>query len=142
MPATGPRCPGYSPEGFDGEKGDCESFYLIGGETHEERWFKASTTCGNACQRPPLKDGELPDYGESGESDDVEDLIDEIADIINWENAGFTTDWSVYPFEYQILNVVWRFSERQIREIREVKRLGLLRQQNELLKVGLGIEMR
>jgi hypothetical protein len=45
----------------------------------------------------------------------VSDLVDEIEDIISWEDAGFKTDWSCYGFEYMRLVKAWREAEKIVR---------------------------
>jgi len=44
-------------------------------------------------------------------------MVEEIADIIAWENAGFATDWSHYPYETKELVKVWRNAERDVAAI-------------------------
>ena len=53
------------------------------------------------------------------EAAEVENLVDEIADIVFWEDAASLTDWTLYPFEYRMLYAVWREAERKVRDIRE-----------------------
>jgi hypothetical protein len=54
--------------------------------------------------------------GETGE--EAEHIVDEIEDIVLWENAGFATDWSAYEFETMQLVTVWREAEAVVEENR------------------------
>lgn len=57
--------------------------------------------------------------GEAGESDEeIESAVDDIEDIIRWENAGFKTDWSCYDLETMQLVTVWREAEGVVEEER------------------------
>jgi hypothetical protein len=44
--------------------------------------------------------------------------VDDVADIVDWEDAGFETDWSEYSIEIMELVVYWRDAEKNIRELR------------------------
>jgi hypothetical protein len=39
--------------------------------------------------------------------------------LADWEDAGFKTDWSAYPFYVYELFVLWRNTEREITELRQ-----------------------
>lgn len=67
------------------------------------------------CSRFPSKGSRAADI--SGE--EVEELVDEIASITDFEDAGLSTDWTEYPIEYAELAVIWRNAERDCREIRD-----------------------
>lgn len=67
----------------------------------------------------------MPTKGKN--SDPETSFYSDIADLIYFENAGYKTNWSIYPFEYQELFAEWRNTELKIKEMRE-------EQNNELLK--------
>lgn len=50
---------------------------------------------------------------------EVEELCAVIEDIIEWEDSGHETDWSVYPYEYRRLVREWRHAEREVQRIRD-----------------------
>lgn len=71
------------------------------------------------CELLPTKPGAGREAQD--EAEEITELVEEIADIIAWEDGGFSTDWSLYPFEYQKLFVVFRQAERQIERIKEIR---------------------
>jgi hypothetical protein len=68
-----------------------------------------------ACKGCALLPTKPDEDGEEEESD----LFEEISSIVFWENAGFRTDWRLYPFEYKRLFAAWRDAERRIKDTRE-----------------------
>lgn len=57
--------------------------------------------------------------GETGLTDDeIEDAVDDITDIVAWEDAGFPTDWTAYSLETKQLYRLWRSTEADVEEER------------------------
>lgn len=107
------QCPGES----------CEQFSSRFPKT-KGRWKdRAEESCAG-CGKC---DGNIPIRKLKTRIDDVSELIDEIEDIIIWENAGHQTSWEVYHFDYQILHRHWRQAERQVKEIREIRMQSFLK---------------
>ncbi len=46
-------------------------------------------------------------------------MVNEIADIVFWEDAGDVTEWHLYPFETRQLFGIWREAEKQINRIQQ-----------------------
>ena len=106
-PVSG-RCPGEE---------NCRDFLKEGGATREEKEMNACS----GCQFFPTKPGAgKKKSDEPNEADEVENLVNEIADIVFWEDAGSLTDWNCYPFETHLLYAVWREAEKQIKNTREI----------------------
>lgn len=55
------------------------------------------------------------------EENDIVDLVNDIADIVAWEHAGFRTEWSQYPFETKRLVQLWRTTEREVAAIQNTR---------------------
>ena len=102
------RCPGESCEQFS-------SRFLKTKGRWKDRAEEACAGCGKCDGKIPLKPNR------NVQTDELTELIDEIGDIVEWENAGHSTAWEIYPFEYQILHKTWRKAERQVKEIREMR---------------------
>jgi len=45
-------------------------------------------------------------------------LYGDIENLVEWENAGFTTDWDHYCYQVKRLFQVWRNAEHEIKTIR------------------------
>lgn len=58
-------------------------------------------------------------------TDEIESFVDDLEDIAEWEDAGFTTDWSAYDFDTRQLFKLWRTTEAECKEMRE-RRLDAL----------------
>ena len=58
---------------------------------------------------------------EGEEEIDSSDLVDEIRDLIFWENGGHQPEWNCYPFEYYRLFAEWRNTEMEIKSHREME---------------------
>lgn len=70
----------------------------------------------------PLPNLEKVDVNEDlADAGEVEKLVNEIADIVFWEDAGSGTDWTLYPFETRQLYGIWREAEKQIAKIQAAK---------------------
>lgn len=52
------------------------------------------------------------------DDDEVQFAVDRIEDMIDWEDAGFATDWEEYELETKQLFVFWRAAEAAIKEDR------------------------
>jgi hypothetical protein len=50
--------------------------------------------------------------------EEIEFVVDEIEDIVRWEDAGFPTDWDAYDYETMQLVVMWRTTEAVVKENR------------------------
>jgi hypothetical protein len=101
-----PRCPGNSCSQF------AKRFPKVAGNTWEEKAAEAVAGCAKCQGTPPLP--------ETCDNSDVEELVDEIEKLVEWENGGFKTDWDCYPFEYKKLFVEWRKAEKEVANKREV----------------------
>lgn len=110
------RCPGTGCEIWEAAAGDYD--------------YKVETGVCNGCRQcggnPPedsgqwsVVSGESEDQKPNTEDQEIEDLVNDIADITAWEDAGFPTDWQVYDFTVKQLVRVWRSAEREITEIRD-----------------------
>lgn len=65
------------------------------------------------------KFGSKPSGGSSQPGDEeVEDAVDDIADIVFLENGGAATEWDRYPIETYRLYCLWRQTEAEIEENR------------------------
>lgn len=93
-----------------------------GGDTHEEKEEAVCFGCEMYATKPT--DG----GGPSGFSDEeIEEFVDEIADIVRWEDAGFATDWSAYDLATKQLAVVWREAESDVRLLQTRRLQSFLR---------------
>ena len=99
------QCPGEGCDIWDAAAGDYE--YKV-----ETKVCSGCRDCGGVPPKPPAEDD--PEYDDLEE---LEDLFDEIEDIIEWENGGFVTDWTVYPFEVRYLVRIWRNCELEIKRL-------------------------
>lgn len=76
---------------------------------------KATLGCEKCEGRPPAAEFEVESSKlKVEESDEVAELVEEIEDIIEWEDAGHVTDWSCYGFAHARLATVWRKAERYV----------------------------
>jgi hypothetical protein len=73
----------------------------------------ACVGCGTCDGNPPPD----PDTPAAAEPDQVTSLIDDIEDIVKWENGGHATDWSCYSFAHAKLVTVWREAENHLSRI-------------------------
>lgn len=104
------RCPG---------EGQCTRWDNQAG-TYEDK-VNATIGCEKCNGNPPL--AETGDGSqETGDGSDIDELVDEIEDIIEWEDGGHPTDWSCYGYAHKRLVTVWRKAERLI-ERRQQARL-------------------
>lgn len=102
------QCPGESCEQFS------KRFPLLKGKW-KDRAEEACAGCGKC-------DGKIPKKSNPKiQNDDVADLLDEIEDIILWENAGHKIEWELYPFDYAIIHRYWRQAEAEVKAIREIR---------------------
>lgn len=114
-----------SGESLDGKAGvgqcpgetDCSYFHQAAGNTPEEKASEACTNCPKLPTKPRSSTYKI-------EETETEELVDEIENIVFYENGGSKTDWSCYPFEYLTLASIWRECERQI-ENRQRQRMKL-----------------
>lgn len=105
------RCPG---------EGKCDLWDAAAGSYDERIEAGITAGCRDCGGRPPLS----PDDGEGdsvAESEEVAALIDDIEDIVGWEDAGFATDWRCYRYEIKSLVKYWRLAEREVIEIRATR---------------------
>jgi hypothetical protein len=59
--------------------------------------------------------------------EEVEEIVDDIADMIFLADGGHETDWNEYPIEIYRLFCEWRKAEKDAAERREQSRHGLER---------------
>lgn len=113
---------GEDPEGIGGYRcpgeGLCQRWDGAAGDYEQKT--KACIGCPKECT-PPFESRESGESRESESDAEIENLVDEIAYIIAWENAGIPTDWSVYSFEHQKLAVIWRETEQQVKRIHSIR---------------------
>lgn len=55
------------------------------------------------------------------------DIVADIESIVDWENAGFVTDWTAYPFWTKQLVVVWRNAEAEIDRLHTMRFQAVLK---------------
>jgi hypothetical protein len=63
--------------------------------------------------------------GDFDNDEEINDLVDDIADMIFLADGGDATDWNEYPIEIYRLFCYWRAAERDISDMRE-RRLDAL----------------
>lgn len=97
------------------ETGVCEGCRDCGGNPPDE----GSSGSGSGSEETEGEAGNAAAPAAHDEAAEVDDLVQDVADIIAWENAGFTTDWSQYPIEIKNLVKYWRSAETDIANIRE-----------------------
>ena len=108
------RCPGESCKQF------ASRFLKVKG-TWKQKAEEAVSGCGKCDGVPPLEPATQTS------TDEVSELVDEIEDIVLWENAGHKIEWTVYPFEFQLLHRYWRQAEMQVKEISEIRMQAFLK---------------
>lgn len=64
---------------------------------------------------------------EESDEDETAQIVEEVSDIVKWENAGFKTDWNCYGFEYKKFVVAWRDAERRVGLTQNSRLQGILR---------------
>lgn len=101
------QCPGESCKQF------AERFPKVRGKSWKERAEEACAGCSSCDGNPP----DEPEEEGSGPTSEEQDLADLIEDIVDWEDAGFETDWSEYDFEICRLARYWRQCEREIERL-------------------------
>lgn len=69
------------------------------------------------CSKFPTKPSRA-NFSTGPTAEEIDDLVNDIESIIDFEDAGLATDWSEYPIEYAQLAVIWRNAEKEISEIR------------------------
>lgn len=106
------RCPGM----------ECVNFAKEAGATWEGKAKAACTTCDKCNGNFPID----PSTVSEQEVNEVEELVEEIADIIKWENGGIQTDWTAYEFFYQKLVCEWREAEERLKKLERVRLRKLL----------------
>lgn len=57
----------------------------------------------------------------------IDDLAADIESIVEWEDAGFATDWTEYPFWMKQLAVVWRNAEAEIERLHALRFQAVLK---------------
>lgn len=116
------RCPGTGCDQWEAAAGDydykvetdvCGGCRDCGGNPPEpESVQNAECTMHNEDDADPEPDAD---------EDEIVDLVNDIADIVDWENAGLQTDWSHYPFETKKLVQLWRSTEREVAAIQNTR---------------------
>lgn len=101
-------CPGMS----------CQQFASRMANWNGKKWQKRAEEACAGCDRC---DGTPPQNKAGSDTDEVEDLVNEIEDIVFLANGGQLTDWNEYPHEYYRLFCWWRAAEKEVEELRAFK---------------------
>jgi hypothetical protein len=117
-------------EEYDGGKshcpgdGKCEIWDASQGRPRDER----EMVCGDCkrCSGPPPEEIEDPANDATADDGELEDIVDEIADIILYQDAGSSTDWGVYSPEYLWLAGQWRHAEKTLVALRHLKLIRVM----------------
>jgi hypothetical protein len=100
------KCPGET---------NCDDWNAHGDEdSHEIKEQKVCHGCPMFVSKPSR------DANESGEISlsEIEEIVDEIADMIFLADGGHETDWREYPIETYRLFCEWRKAEKNVAERR------------------------
>jgi hypothetical protein len=84
------------------------------GESYEEKVENVCRGCPKFESKPAYDAGEteIP-------KDEIDDVVDDIADMIFLEKGGALTDWTQYPIDYYRLFCSWRDAESDVEEMRQ-----------------------
>lgn len=79
--------------------------------------------CGGNPPDEPVGSGQETVSSEETADEDAEivDLVNDIADIVAWQQAGFETDWSHYPFETKRLVQLWFSTMSEVAAIQNTR---------------------
>lgn len=108
------RCPGESCHQFSSRFPKTKGRW-------KDRAEEACAGCGKC-------DGNIPRKPAKQTQESTADvLVEEVEDLIAWENAGFKTAWEHYPFETAMLFKEWRNAELAVSEIRNIRMQAFLK---------------
>lgn len=82
--------------------------------------------CRN-CELLPTK----PDNQTKDAADGVESLVYQTGQIIDEEDAGFTTNWSLFEPELSLLVIEWRRSEKELKMLFELRHQAFIKSHYE-----------
>lgn len=59
------------------------------------------------------------------------EMVADIEALVKWENAGFATDWTAYPFTTKRLVAEWRDAEAEVKRIHTYRMQAYLKSKFE-----------
>lgn len=100
------KCPGES---------NCDDWQThIGDDDHATKEAKVCLGCPMFISKPASGSDEASKIG----TEEIEEIVDEIEDMVFLADGGHETDWREYPIEIYRLFCEWRKAEKNIAERR------------------------